>query len=154
MKKLLLTILLVTLLIPLSGCTSRKTFDKNDFKITLTNEFIEGKKAKINYFFKSNDVGVAILKEEFENLKISNLDKDSTLEDYRDLIANQNSEDIKIKKEKNFYYFSYTNESYYYLTAMYKGKDAFWLVNFFTVKENGKKLENTLLKYAKSVEVK
>lgn len=157
MKKLLLSLIALSFIFSLTGCVKEKKFKKEDFEITLTEEFEEKEQEKMTYFFKSDSVGVAILKEKFENLKIIELDENSPLEDYKNIVVRK-SKNSNVKKEKDFYYYSYistiNNVTYYYFTAMFKGKDAFWLVNFFTLKENAKKLEKEFLKYAKSVQIK
>ena len=157
MKKLLLTILIFLFTLTLTGCAKQKEFEKDDFKITLTDEFEEKEQEKMTYFFKSDSIGVAILKEKFEDLKEINLDENSTLEEFKDIVIRK-SKNSKVKKEQDFYYYTYistiNNVTYYYFTAMFKGKDGFWLVNFFTLKENAGKLEKEFLKYAKSVQIK
>ena len=155
MKKILAFFTLI-FLFALVGCTANeKVFDKGDFKITLTDEFKEDSHETVTYFFLSNKIGVSALRESFDDLAIVGLDSESSLEEYTNAVLRANEKNSEFKKEDNFYYFTYDSEvdgtTYHYLSALFKGENNFWLVNFFGLKNN---LEKTFLEYARTIKVK
>lgn len=157
-KKILLLVLSFVIILGLTGCNAKeKVFDKGNFKITLTDEFKEDTYQNATYYFASNKAALTVLRESFEDLKQINLDSESTLDDYAKAVLSANSKNIEVKKESSFYYFTYdstVNENqYYYLSALVKGKDGFWLINFFGRYSDRKSLEKQFIKYAKSIDV-
>ena len=134
-----------------------KTFTKQDFKITLTNEFKEDNYKGVNYYFISRNSGISVLKEKFDDLKEIELDSESSLDDYAKAVLSANNREARINENKGFYYFTYDdengNERYYYMTTLFKGEDAFWLVNFFGKYEDRESLEMDFLRYARTINV-
>ncbi len=157
-KNLLFLTLLLIFLVGLTGCaTKEKLFNKDNFKITLTDAFKEDDYKGASYYFISKKAGVTALEESYEELAKINLNSESTLDDYANAVMEANGKVIKMNKEDNFYYFTYDstteNDRYYDMSALYKGKDGFWLLNFFGKYDDRKELEEEFLKYAKTVNV-
>ncbi len=157
-KNLLFLILLFIFLVGLTGCaTKEKLFNKDNFKITLTDAFKEDDYKGANYYFISKKAGLTVLEESYDELAKLNLSSESTLDDYANAVMEANGKNIKINKEDNFYYFTYDstteNDRYYDMSALYKGKNGFWLLNFFGKYDDREDLKNDFLKYAKTVNV-
>ncbi len=158
MKKGIFVLFLAIFSLFIVGCTKReKMFDKGDFKIVLTEDYKEDIYKDINYYFMSNNSSVAVLKEDFELLKKVNLTSESTLEDYAKAVLRANNKEAIIIAEENFSYFTYNKTintvKFFYLAAVKKGNDGFWLINFMCLDEDKDKLKDEFLKYARTIEV-
>lgn len=158
MKKRLFRIFsLFLVLLLIVGCSNTKVFEEKDFKITLSNSFKKGELESVTYYYESDEALVTALKESFEDLSIVGISKDSTIEDYVKLIIESNEKDDQYKIKDKYAYFEYeatVDESdFYYVAVTYKGKDAFWLVNFMCTKEDKNNYKNKFLDWADSVEV-
>ena len=112
---------------------------------------------KVTYYYESDEALVTALKESFEDLSIVGISKDSTIEDYVKLIIESNEKDDHYELKSNYAYFEYEatvdGSDFYYIAVTYKGKDAFWLVNFMCTKEDKNNYKNKFLDWADSVEV-
>ena len=158
MKKKLFLFSLIILAFFITGCQKKeKLFEKNDFKITLTDDFKEDTYEKANYYFISNDAAVTALKESFELLSQIDITSDSPLEDYANAVLKANNKDEVLIKEDGFSYFTYTNEvnsnTFFYISVLKKGKDGFWLINFMCLDKDKNNKKDEFLKFAKSIEV-
>lgn len=158
MKKGIFLLFLAIFSLFIVGCTKReKMFDKGDFKIVLTEDYKEDIYKDINYYFMSNNSSVAVLKEDFELLKKVNLTSESTLEDYAKAVLRANNKEAIIVTEENFSYFTYNKTinavKFFYLAAVKKGNDGFWLINFMCLDKDKDKLKDEFLKYARTIEV-
>ena len=158
MKKGIFLLFLAIFSLFIVGCTKReKMFDNGDFKIVLTEDYKEDIYKDINYYFMSNNSSVAVLKEDFELLKKVNLTSESTLEDYAKAVLRANNKEAIIIAEENFSYFTYNKTintvKFFYLAAVKKGNDGFWLINFMCLDKDKDKLKDEFLKYARTIEV-
>ncbi len=158
MKKRLFRIFsLLLVLFLIVGCSSTKVFEEKDFKITLPNSFKKGDLESVNYYYESNDALVTALKESFEDLSTLGISKDSTIEDYVKLIIESNEKDDHYELKDNYAYFEYEatveDNDFYYIAVTYKGKDAFWLVNFMCTKEDKSYYKKKFFEWADSVEI-
>lgn len=158
MKKRLFRIFsLFLVLLLIVGCSNTKVFEEKDFKITLSNSFKKGELESVTYYYESDEALVTALKESFEDLSIVGISKDSTIEDYVKLIIESNEKDDHYELKGNYAYFEYEatvdGSDFYYIAVTYKGKDAFWLVNFMCTKEDKNNYKNKFLDWANSVEV-
>ncbi len=157
-KNILLLAFIFLSLLTLTGCNTKdKLFKKDDFKITLNDSFKENTYEGVNYYFISKKSGLTVLEESFDDLAKINLSDESTLDDYANAVLVANNKNVKINKENDFYYFTYDSttedDRYYDMSALYKGENGFWLLNFFGKYDDRKSLEKEFLKYAKSVKV-
>lgn len=158
MKKRLFRIFsLFLVLLLIVGCSNTKVFEEKDLKITLSNSFKKGELESVTYYYESDEALVTALKESFEDLSIVGISKDSTIEDYVKLIIESNEKDDHYELKGNYAYFEYEatvdGSDFYYIAVTYKGKDAFWLVNFMCTKEDKNNYKNKFLDWADSVEV-
>ena len=158
MKKKILLISLILMSILIVGCAKKeKEFKKSDFKITLTEDYKEDSVKEATYYFASSNTGVTVLKETFELLSIIDITSESSLEDYGKAVLKANNRNNELIKENDFIYFTYDNSinsnKFYYVSVMKKGKDAFWLINFFCLYEDKDKYEQEFLRFARTIEV-
>ncbi len=161
MKRIVALILLSLLILSLSACNNitEEVFTKDGFSITLTSEYRE--REYENYFvsYDSKNILVAVIKEPFSAFDDF---KNYTLEQYAELMKlnctkdTVTPSDVTEKDGVTYFEYSYFNkegESYKYLTAMYKGDDAFWTVQFATSLSDYEGFKLQMLEFAKSVKV-
>ena len=136
-----------------------EVFEKDNFSITLTSEFME--KEYENYFvsYDSKNILVAVIKEPFSALEGF---ENYTLAQYADLMKlnctkdNITPSDVTEKDGVTYFEYSFFNKdgnSFKYFTAIYKGDDAFWTVQFATPLSDYEGFKIQILEFAKSVKV-
>ena len=134
-----------------------KTFDLDGFHITLTDQFQEEEMDGVTVYLESDYVGIAAYQEPFTDLEIIGLNKNSTLDEYMQLVIQNNGGDEEIKHENDLTYVEYEKEidgeTYYYFVTTFKGEDSFWGVIFFTLKDNKNTYRDDFIKWAQSIEV-
>ena len=129
-----------------------KTFTKDDFSITLTEDFKEDQRDEAYVSYQSNDVLIYVLREDYSYFD------DITLEEYVELglLAND-QEGLEVYTGEGYLWCSYTDETdgekYYNVVAFYEGKDAFWAIEFTTFKNKAKEYDSQFKQWAASVEV-
>lgn len=137
--------------------TAPQTFSSDGLEITLNKQFVEADYDMYTVSFDSPTVAVFVIKEEAE--LFDGIMTDYTLDEYARLVLAANgktTEDVKYKD--GLVYFEYDflnteiNSEYHFYSFLYKSEDAFWLVQFATLKENIDAQEANIFKYAKSVE--
>lgn len=161
MRRIVALILLALTIVFLSACNNitEEVFTKDGFSITLTSEYRE--REFENYFvgYDSKNVLVTVIKEPFSALEGF---EDYTLAQYADLMKQNCTKDnvtpSEITEADGVTYFEYSffnkeGTSYKYFTAMYKGDDAFWTVQFATTLSEYEGFKVQMLEFAKSVEV-
>ncbi len=161
MKKIIALFMCALILVSLASCNNitQEVFEKDGFSITLTSEFLE--KEYENYFvsYDSKNILVAVIKEPFSALEGL---EDYTLGRYADLMKLNCTKDTitpsDVTETDGVTYFEYSffnkeGTSYKYLTAMYKGDDAFWTVQFATPLSEYEGFKIQILEFAKSVDV-
>ena len=127
-----------------------KTFIKEDFQITLTDDFKESQQDGFFASYESKSVLVFTLREAAENFE------DITLEEYGELILESNNRtDATMHKSNELIWFEYTdtpkNQEFYYMVFCCQSEDAFWIVNFATPATNREKYKETFLQWAASI---
>lgn len=172
MKKIIAcTLALLTLCCLLVSCLTvdvRKAeetqFSKDGMTITLTKAFVEKTKEDLkdsaesafNVCYDSMKVAVFVLKEPFSTVPGS---QNQTLDWYAEAAhkANESRSPEDIQKTDGLTYFEYTfqnestNKDYRYLTVLYKGPDAFWMVQFATLVSDYEEYKPDLIKWANTV---
>ena len=161
MRRIVALILLALTIVSLSACNNitEEVFTKDGFSITLTSEYRE--REYENYFvsYDSKNILVAVIKEPFSSLEGFG---DYTLAQYADLMKlnctkdNITPSDVTEKDGITYFEYSFFNKegtSYKYFTAMYKGDDAFWTVQFATPLSEYEGFKLQILEFAKSVKV-
>ncbi len=158
MKKLTALILVAIMLLSLVACLEpkEKTFKKDGLEITLTSSFKETKIENYTVCYDSKKVAVYVLKESFSLLAGF---EDKTLAEYGEMLrtANASRNPGVLKTEEGLTYFEYTfrneNVDFKYFTVVYKGSDAFWMVQFASREADYDDVKEDMIKWAKSVKV-
>ena len=139
----------------LSKAPKEKTFSSNGMNITLSEEFKETTVKNYTVAFDSKKVAVFALKEPFA---LVDSFEDYTLDQYADLVIQSNGLSSSQKKTDNgLIWFEYdfdnpeNNNAYRYFTYVYKTNDAFWIVQFATLKSYSEKVSQEIAVWAKSV---
>ena len=133
-----------------------KTFTADGLTITLTAAFEPQEYEGFTQCYEGSGTAVMALKEEFS--LISGFG-DYSLEEYGLLVIESNGlEDTALKLNENVTYFTYTTDLgdgdvYFYMAAVYKGSDAFWLIQFAAPAAQQEKYESQFLEWASSVVV-
>lgn len=129
-------------------------FSASGMNITLTEDF-EKNEENMQYtaVFESQKVIVLALKENFSILPGS---KNMTLEEYGELVLSVNKlTDAELKEVEGLLSFEYdatSDREYHYLCFVYKASDAFWLLQFATVKSVADEHRADIIEYAKTVD--
>lgn len=135
-----------------------KEFKSNGLTITLTEDFVQKKQEGYTVCYDSASVAVLALRESFS---LQTGMKDWTLQYYADLVKSSNASHTPTTPKKvgdrmvmeHTFFNPDTNITYHYYTCMYKGSDAFWLVQFAC---NAKEIDQhkaDMVKWADSVRV-
>lgn len=134
-----------------------KTFDLDGFHITLTNQFQEEEMDGVTVYLESDYVGIAAYQESFTDLEIVGLNGDSTLDEYMQVVIQNNGGNEEIMHENDLTYVEYEEEidgeTYYYFVTVFKGEDSFWVVNFFSLASNKSTYQDDFVKWAQSIKV-
>ena len=142
MKKIIALVLILVISVSLVSCFEEKPYDfsAEGMTITLTSSFSKLDYEGFTACYISPTVAVFTLKEPFS---LSADFGDLTLSEYADLVHSVNAErnPTEIINEDGLTYMEYVfyNEqedmTYKYFSAMFKASDAFWLIQFSTVKD-------------------
>lgn len=143
-------------LVPTWLANKPQEFTSNGMHITLTADFDEGTYEGLTVCYESRDTAILALKEDFTLLPGL---EGYTLEEYFQLVHANNGMDssIALKEENGVRFFEYRSEvdeegtEFYYLCAIYKAPDAFWMIHFSTPVESADRLRDNFLEYAASV---
>lgn len=117
-----------------------RTFDCQGLQITLTEEFQETSVPEYAACYSAGDTAVFLLREDFGAMEgLAELD----LNGYGAMILANNHMDqsVNLQTEDGLTVFgqvitdSQTDTAYYYYCGLFKGKDAFWMVQITTVAE-------------------
>jgi hypothetical protein len=152
-KRSLIALLLCAVLLLTCGCTAKpKTFTASGMTIELTEDFAEKEMVGFTAVYQSKDVFVFALKEEFEILGDS-----MDLDEYADLVLEANQMDADVEHEGEHTYFTFdktvSGKDMTYTAVLYKGEDAYWMIQFACLSKDYDDLKDTIFGYAASVEV-
>ncbi len=138
-----------------SKAPKERVFSSNGMNITLSEEFKETTVKNYTVAYDSKKVAVFALKEPFT---LADGFENNTLDQYADLVIQANGLNSAQKKIDNgLIWFEYdfdnpeNNNTYRYFTYVYKTNDAFWIVQFATLKSNSEKVFQEIAVWAKSV---
>ena len=140
----------------ISGQRSReKAFSSNGMTITLTAGFQEIQIANYTVTYDSRNVAVFAMKEPFS---LAEGFENNSLDQYADLLIQANGwSDVKKFTHDGLSGFEYdftnptTKLECHYTSYVYRSDDAFWVVQFATLKENADKFAEQIKKWARSV---
>ena len=164
MKKILAIVLTVCMLLSLVGCGKKAykakaaEFSSDGITITLTKAFKEKIYEGYTVCYDSKDVAVFILKESYS---LNENYKDMTVERYaysvRNAISDKKPTQVTRKDGLVYMEYEFNNEGsgtvFKYFAAMYKGVDAFWLVQFACDTEAYSEYFPYFVQWAKTVNV-
>lgn len=163
MKKLITILLCICTIFLVGGCNSEESkmqkYSDSGFTITLPKGFYKKELASVTVYYESEYAILTALKESYTNLEPLGINNDSSLEDYAKAVLSNNQQDSELKKsdDGNFVYFTYEKEvsdkDFYYMAAIFKAEDAFWLVNFACEEDNKDTYSKEFIKWAESIEV-
>lgn len=138
-----------------SRAAAPKEFTSHGMTITLTKDFKEDSAMGFTTCFSSKDVFIAAQRDTFTLLDGL---EDYSLQDYGKLVLENNDMSGSLLKSFNGipgFEYDYTDpddgNTYHYRIFLYKADDAFWMVQFFTYKDDFSKLESQINQWAKSV---
>ena len=160
MQKTMSALLAVLLLVSaVTGCKAKeKTYEEDGFSITMSEGFTKKDLASVTYYYESTDALLTVLKEEFTLLESVGITKDSTLDEYIAAVEANNQTEFSAAKDGsngNYKYFTYTNtangKDFFYLGAIFKGSDAFWMCTFACELSKQDKFESQFLSWADSI---
>ncbi len=142
----------------LNGSSKDKVFSANGMTVTLTKAFHEEEMANYSNVYSSPKVLVLALKEGFDLAE--GLDGLSVSE-YAQLAADSNRQagrkisSVTTVEGIPYFHYDFTNteeqRTYSYHTFMFKGPDAFWLIQFITTQDQSDELYPDIVKWAKSI---
>lgn len=131
---------------------TEKQFAVDEMRITLNSDFRKQTATGYTAAYGTSDVAVVILQEEFalvegwENMHVLL---------YRDIVMKNNKKDGTLGEYEGIPYFEFDAESngttYHYIAAVYKGPDAFWLIQFATKTDDANEYREQILDWATSV---
>lgn len=133
-----------------------KLFVEEGMQITLTDQFDRVNMDGFTVCFDSPNAAVFALQEKFALLPGS---QDYTLEEYGELVLQNNNMDpsIKLKTNDGLTYFEYTFENrdldktFHYFCVLKKASDAFWMINFTVDEQNFETYRPAVIQWAKSI---
>lgn len=134
-----------------------KHFSENGMEITLTREFRKVQMDGFEASFTSKKAAVFAIKEEFDLVEGFG---DLTVEEYGELVIEGNGMEVgsKVKNDIGFPYFEYTRENeklkcdYHYFAVLFKGEDAFWMVQFAVPEADITEYRPLFIDWAKTIE--
>ncbi len=134
--------------------TASKAFSADGMRITLTEDFTSASVDGYTACYDSQDVAILVIKENFSLL--DGLEEYS-LDQYGNSVLQRNQlSSAELKHDNGLTYFEYDyviqNDTYYYFSVVYKADDAFWFMQFVTLKDNAERYSDKLIQWAKSVQ--
>ena len=155
MKKILITLLCCLALVGCQSTVSDKTYTSHGLTITMNDGFTEKELVNATVYYLSNDAIFMGLKENFTDLETIGINSESTEDDYASAVLENNKADYELQKEDSLRYFTYEKEvsgkNYFYLSAVAKSNDSFWLLTFASDVKDRDKYEPLFNTWAKSV---
>lgn len=162
-KKIILIIVLVAVFIASFVGASYffkekpKGFGDNEFSITLPDKFSLEELEGARVYLESDDALIIAYKDTFQELEALGITKDSSLNDYLELIIKNNNYEYEVKEDDGLVYFEYEEDvddsNYYYFVLALKSDDAFWLVNFACLAQDKDEFKLDFMDWAKTIEV-
>ena len=135
-----------------TSCSSElveKSFEVNEFSITLDSSFKDKDASGAYAYFISRNYLIVCIKESFSELPSEYADFSE--EKYAEVVSvsNEKSQDC-LKNEDGYYYLEYTNKAekkeYYYNSFIKKGESAFYIVTFTAEVQEDNSLYHTQFK--------
>ncbi|NCA66809.1 MAG: hypothetical protein EOM87_01950 [Clostridia bacterium] len=158
---IMLCMLAAIIILSSCGCINiPKTYSGEGITITMGSGFKEKAEASSTIYWERSDAMLKVIKETFSMLATAGLNRYSSLLEYMEAVLNNNdygSVAVQRTESDKFLYMTYeytvNNVSYFYLSAVYKGTDAFWLCTFASLSSEKEKFEPKFLAWAETVTV-
>jgi hypothetical protein len=130
---------------------SDKTFSKEDYSITLTDEFVEKEIAEISASYVSSDVGVFVMREPIESFDGTEYE-DATPEKYGELFIKANSLSAVVTNKDSYVTTNYITSDNQFNVQVYffKGTKAYYVLQLENDLGDTSKHEKDFSKYVKS----
>lgn len=132
-----------------------KDFSAAGMTITLTEEFSESNVVSQTAVYQSQKVIVTVLKEEKSLFAQAGVSSDMSLRDYAQMVITANALDEEVYETDGLVCFDYDKEAngkeLNYFASVYKGADAYWLVQFCAEEDDYDDMLDEFKKWAKSV---
>lgn len=118
-----------------------KVYSSNGFTITMDDGFYEKELLSATVYYEGEKAGLSVLREYFTDLEEIGIDENSSLDDYGEVIASINKVDDNFETlNDSIKYYTYeqsvSGKDFFYMAAITKGTDSFWLMNFFCETKN------------------
>lgn len=151
-----LTLTAAAALLLCPGCGERTAvFEADGLSISLTSDYREEEQENMTAYYESSMAAVMIQKYSFAEVSGAGLSTDISTVDYAELIIQSGGLDSVVTEEDGVAYFEYVSEvdsvSFSYLACVYKGGDAFWLVQFSSISDIYDEMKSEFLTFAESV---
>ena len=157
-------VLAALFLIGCFGCSlfyTEHKITKDGFSITVDENFYESEYINFTYYYESQRALMGVLKEDFGILQSIGMDENTTLAEYAEVIASgsesDNQSEILSYDNGQYLYLTYegtvSGKTYFYVTTMHKGPDAFWMCSFACDMKNREIYENRFLSWASTIEL-
>jgi hypothetical protein len=148
----------------LGGCNSNpasaatRDFTKEGMTITLTANFREQRGSETErftfaYHSERDSVMVTAIKEDFKKFEEAGVSTSISLKDYAQIVINANNLNSRIEEKDGLTYFIYSSVGNSYFSVVYRGPDAYWLVQFATDTNKFDSLVDTFAAWAKTVTI-
>lgn len=133
------------------------TYYIDDMQITLTQDFTEFDAKGYERAYDSEHVALMVLQEEFTLMEGL---ADYTIIEYGELVLgnNPNTAHNGLQTKEGVLYFEYETvnqqdgENYHYIVTMYKGPDAFWMIQYIVNANEVSRYRDDIFKWASSVQ--
>ena len=154
-KKGILTLMACFTLV-ICGCScfnKTKTYSAHGMSITMSDDFYEKNLVSATYYLESSDSIMIAIKEEFQEV----LPESTTIEEYTDMVLENNylNTNINSRANEEYKYFTYektvSGKEFFYLATTHKTADAFWLIQFACVEDDKDDFEDKFLEWADSI---
>ncbi len=144
-----------------AGCSiQEKVFDTGaGLTITLPGNFQEENDASTGATacYMTNNAGVLILKDTFEDLEDAGFSSDMTLDEYGQIVIEANSLTMDLQEADGIKYFTYEDgdegQQLTHYATVFEGSDAFWLVQFFCLSDQYENLQSDFQEWAKTIQI-
>lgn len=129
-----------------------KDFTVGDMTITLTDKFRTFEEEGFAACYGTKDQTVLVVEEKFTQFEGA---AELTRAEYAQLVLESNglSSAVKVQEADGLTFFEYQADTFNYLTVVYKGQDAFWMVQFCADINNADAFEADFMAMAKTVKL-
>lgn len=133
-------------------------YSNNGLTITMDEGFYKKDYEFATIYYESMDVTLTGVKEYYENLESFDINKDSPLDDYAELISYANGKDYDYKNlnDKTLYYTyeeTINDKNYFNMVAITKGSDSFWTITLCCETKNKEVYIPKFEKWLNTIEV-